>query len=167
MLESNFDKIYFSNYLSPIGNIIIKTNSNFVISIKFSDKIIFETKNELSELTCSQLNEYFKGVRKKFDLPLLFNGTQFQNNVWKNLIEIPYGEFMSYEKFSEIIGDKKKIRAVANANSKNPFAIVVPCHRIIGKNGKLVGYAGGLDRKKWLIEFELSNSNYQSQTLFG
>jgi methylated-DNA-[protein]-cysteine S-methyltransferase len=110
-----------------------------------------------------QLNEYFEGARKQFDLKLNPQGTNFQNKVWKQLEQIPYGKTMSYLELSKQLGDVKAIRAVANANGKNPLWIVIPCHRVIGSDGSLTGYAGGLHRKKWLLEHE---SPYKQQSLF-
>lgn len=110
-----------------------------------------------------QLNEYFEGKRKQFHLKINPNGTAFQQKVWKALEQIPYGKTMSYLELSKQLGDVKAIRAVANANGKNPLWIIVPCHRVIGSDGSLTGYAGGLHRKKWLLEHE---SPYKQQTLF-
>ncbi len=111
----------------------------------------------------SQFQEYFEGRRQHFDLKLNPSGTDFQKNVWKLLQEIPYGKTVSYLELSKKLGDPKAIRAVASANGKNPLWIVVPCHRVIGSNGDLVGYAGGLHRKKWLLEHE---SPVKQTTLF-
>ena len=102
----------------------------------------------------SQLNDYFEGKRTNFDFKLNPKGTEFQQKVWKTLLEIPYGETRTYLQQSKILGDVKAIRAVASANGKNPLWIVVPCHRVIGTDGSLTGYAGGLWRKKWLLEHE-------------
>jgi len=110
-----------------------------------------------------QLKEYFEGTRKTFDLKLNPKGTDFQNVIWELLKEIPYGKTVSYLQLSKRLGDVKAIRAVANANGKNPLWIIVPCHRVIGNDGRLTGYAGGLHRKKWLIEHE---SPYKQQSLF-
>ena len=110
-----------------------------------------------------QLNEYFDGSRKQFDLKLNPQGTDFQKKVWKALEQIQYGKTNSYLQLSKTLGDPKAIRAVANANGKNPIWIIIPCHRIIGSDGSLTGYAGGLHRKKWLIEHE---SPYKQQSLF-
>lgn len=101
-----------------------------------------------------QLREYFEGVRKKFNLPLQPQGSDFQKRVWDELLQIPYGKTMTYLELSKKMGDEKAIRAIAAANGKNPLWIVVPCHRVIGSDGSLVGYAGGLWRKKWLLEHE-------------
>lgn len=110
-----------------------------------------------------QLREYFEGKRQIFNLKLNPQGTPFQNKVWKQLQTIPYGKTMSYLELSKQLGDIKAIRAVANANGKNPLWIVVPCHRVIGSDGSLTGYAGGLHRKQWLLEHE---SPYKQQRLF-
>ncbi len=110
-----------------------------------------------------QLNEYFEGSRKQFDLKLNPQGTDFQKNIWKHLEDIPYGKTTTYLELSKEYGDVKAIRAVANANGKNPLWIIVPCHRVIGSDGSLTGYAGGLHRKQWLLEHE---SPYKQQSLF-
>lgn len=110
-----------------------------------------------------QLNEYFEGTRKQFNLILNPQGTDFQQKIWKLLEEIPYNKTISYLQLSKQLGDVKAIRAVANANGKNPIWIIIPCHRVIGSNGSLTGYAGGIHRKKWLIEHE---SPYKQQSLF-
>lgn len=110
-----------------------------------------------------QLNEYFEGTRENFDLKLNANGTDFQKKVWEKLAQIPYGKTISYLELSKQLGNIKAIRAVANANGKNPLWIIVPCHRVIGSDGSLTGYAGGLQRKQWLLEHE---SPYKQQSLF-
>ena len=110
-----------------------------------------------------QLNEYFAGERTLFDLKLNPEGTTFQKQVWNALQTIPYGKTLSYLELSKQLGDVKAIRAVANANGKNPLWIIVPCHRVIGSDGSLTGYAGGLHRKQWLLEHE---SPYKQQSLF-
>lgn len=101
-----------------------------------------------------QLSEYFSGKRKEFHLPLLLKGTDFQIQVWNALLKIPFGETRSYKQIAEAIGNPKAVRAVGMANNKNPLLIVVPCHRVIGANGKLVGYAVGLDKKEFLLKLE-------------
>ncbi|MBM1105349.1 methylated-DNA--[protein]-cysteine S-methyltransferase [Aurantibacter crassamenti] len=110
-----------------------------------------------------QLNEYFEGNRQQFDLDLNPQGTDFQQKVWQALLDIPFGKTTSYLNLSKTLGDVKAIRAVASANGKNPLWIVVPCHRVIGSDGSLTGYAGGLHRKKWLLEHE---SPAKQQSLF-
>ena len=101
-----------------------------------------------------QLQDYFEKKRTSFDFKINLKGTEFQQKVWKGLLEIPFGKTMSYMELSKNMGDAKAIRAVASANGKNPLWIVVPCHRVIGADGSLTGYAGGLWRKKWLLEYE-------------
>ena len=110
-----------------------------------------------------QLNEYFEGKRQNFDLLLNPEGTEFQKKVWSLLSEIPYGKTLSYLELSRRLGDVKAIRAVASANGKNPLWIIIPCHRVIGSDGSLTGYAGGLHRKKWLLNHE---SPSRQQSLF-
>ncbi len=102
----------------------------------------------------SQLQEYFSGQRTKFDLPLAMPGTEFQQQVWKALQNIDYGQTTSYQSLAHQIGRNKAIRAVGAANGRNPISIIVPCHRVIGSNGSLTGYAGGLERKAWLLAHE-------------
>ena len=104
--------------------------------------------------TVTQLKEYFAGLRNQFDLPLASTGTDFQTQVWHALTTIPYGETWSYQDLANAIGNPKAVRAVGLANSKNPISIVVPCHRVIGKSGKLTGYAGGVERKQRLLALE-------------
>ena len=101
-----------------------------------------------------QLDEYFNGNRKDFSIKLQPQGTKFQKCVWDQLIKIPYGETVSYKNIAEAVGNKKAVRAVGNANGKNDIVIIIPCHRVIGNNGKLVGYGSGLDRKQWLLDHE-------------
>ena len=118
--------------------------------------------NELEDCVI-QLQEYFEGSRTKFDLKLNPQGTDFQKLIWTLLEEIPHGKTLSYLQLSKRLGNVKAIRAVANANGKNPLWIIVPCHRVIGSDGSLTGYAGGLHRKQWLLEHE---SPYKQQSLF-
>jgi AraC family transcriptional regulator of adaptative response/methylated-DNA-[protein]-cysteine methyltransferase len=110
-----------------------------------------------------QINEYFNGERKEFDLPLHLIGTPFQKRVWEGLMTIPFGDTRSYKEQSIFLGDVKAIRAVAGANGENGIAIIVPCHRVVGANGSLVGYGGGLWRKKWLLAHELKYSGKSNQ----
>lgn len=101
-----------------------------------------------------QLDEYFAGRRRHFELPLIIQGTPFQNQVWHSLVSIPYGTCLSYSRQAEVVGDQRALRAVASANGKNPLVILVPCHRVIGQSGSLVGYSGGLWRKRFLLKLE-------------
>jgi len=111
-------------------------------------------RTECSELAAMQIEEYFQGQRKQFQLPLAFSGTEFCKKVWACLMDIPYGETRSYEDIAIAVGNPKAMRAVGMANHRNPIMLVVPCHRVIGKNGTLVGYAGGLEVKKKLLNRE-------------
>lgn len=149
---------------TPLGiaTIIGDENGISVISVSDEGEISSQIPAVLQEAV-SQLNDYFEGKRTNFDLVLNPKGTDFQRKVWKGLLEIPFGKTMSYLELSKNLGDVKAIRAVASANGKNPLWIVVPCHRVIGTDGSLTGYAGGLWRKKWLLEHE--NPSNQ-QTLF-
>jgi len=147
---------YFS---SPLGDIEITFGNNFIYAFHFmkegaarKEEIKDETKL-IIEIE-RQLKNYFEGSLKEFDLPLKFEGTGFQNKVWTELTNIPFGKTLSYLQMAKNLGDEKCIRAAASANGKNPFAIVVPCHRVIGKDGSLTGYAGELWRKQWLLDHE-------------
>lgn len=146
-----------SYYDTEIGKIKIEENGVAITKIEFMGQDIQEelgNETELLKETIRQLEEYFRGVRKDFDLPLEPNGTEFQRRVWKSLIEIPYGETRSYSEIAKAVGNEKACRAVGMANNKNPIPIIIPCHRVIGANGKLVGYAGGLDVKEKLLKLE-------------
>jgi methylated-DNA-[protein]-cysteine S-methyltransferase len=149
---------------SPLGitKIVGDENGISVISILQEGELSKKIPKVLKEAV-SQLNDYFDKKRVTFDFKLNPNGTEFQQKVWQELLNIPYGKTMSYLDLSKKIGDVKAIRAVASANGKNPLWIVVPCHRVIGTDGSLTGYAGGLWRKKWLLEHE---SPSQQQSLF-
>jgi methylated-DNA-[protein]-cysteine S-methyltransferase len=163
-MQATQDK-YHSFLDSPIGVIEISADDQHVVSIFFRDDDpdpdnVFE--NEISIRCKEQLAAYFLGERNEFDLPLTFAGTEFQNKVWKQLDAIPFGKTISYLQLAKNLGDPKCIRAAGTANGKNPFAIVVPCHRVVGSNHDLVGYAGGLWRKRWLLQHES-----KQQTLFN
>jgi len=133
------------------------------VTILNSNEIITEIIPEELQDCIYQLKEYFNGEREHFSLKLNPQGTEFQKRVWEKLQIIPYGKTLSYLELSKQLGDVKAIRAVANANGKNPLWIIVPCHRVIGSDGSLTGYAGGLHRKQWLLEHE---SPYKQQSLF-
>lgn len=150
---------------TPIGTAEIKGNEAGIKSISVIDNGPTSTDliPESLQDCARQLQEYFQGERKTFNIQLNPEGTPFQKKVWKKLESIPYGKSMSYLELSKELGDVKAIRAVAAANGKNPHWIVVPCHRIIGSDGSLVGYAGGLGRKKWLLNHE---SSAKQQSLF-
>jgi methylated-DNA-[protein]-cysteine S-methyltransferase len=150
---------------SPLGFTKIVGDEHGIssISILNSEEKITHIIPEVLEDGVRQLNEYFDGERTQFDLKLNPEGTAFQQKVWNALQTIPYGKTLSYLELSQQLGDIKAIRAVANANGKNPLWVVVPCHRVIGSDGSLTGYAGGLYRKQWLLEHE---SPYKQQRLF-
>ncbi|KJD31263.1 cysteine methyltransferase [Tamlana nanhaiensis] len=150
---------------SPLGFTKIEGDVNGITSIIVlnSEEKPTDIIPEVLEDCTIQLNEYFNGTRKQFSLKLNPKGTDFQQNVWNELINIPYGKTTSYLELAKQLGDVKAIRAVANANGKNPLWIVVPCHRVIGSDGSLTGYAGGLHRKQWLLNHE---SPFKQQTLF-
>ena len=149
--------MYRGHIESPIGTIEIITDDSGVVSVFFvENKGEGTEKNEILKRAEKQLTEYFEGNRKDFDLELSLEGTDFQKKAWNELANIPYGETISYKQQSERIGNVKAIRAVGGANGKNKISIILPCHRVIGKNGSLTGFAGGLDKKKWLLDFEKS-----------
>lgn len=144
---------YASVIETPIGKLIILADEDFVHAVTFEEKDIDDlTENELTIKVANQLKEYFNGNLQDFDFPMKQKGTEFQQEVWQNLLTIRFGETTSYAKFSA--HNPLAIRAIAAANGKNDIAIVVPCHRVIGSSGKLVGYAGGLWRKQWLLQHE-------------
>ena len=150
---------------TPLGIAKLEGDENGLTSITvLNDDIPTSTViPELLEDGAYQLQEYFKGTRDSFSLSLKPNGTDFQKRVWDALQDIPYGKTVSYLELSKTLGDVKAIRAVAAANGKNPLWIVIPCHRVIGSDGSLTGYAGGLHRKKWLLDHE---SPAKQQSLF-
>lgn len=143
-------------YLSPIGPLTAEACNDQIRSILFSD-ILEDTEGfnaALKEELTAQLDQYFAGQRFEFDLPLYPDGTAFQREVWGQLCAIPYGQQITYLDLANRMGNRNLIRAVGGANSRNPVAIVIPCHRVIGANNRLVGYAGGVWRKKWLLQHE-------------
>ena len=147
---------------SPLGITKIVGDANGISEISVSDEgeVSVSIPKELEQAVI-QLQEYFEGKRNDFNLKLNPKGTEFQQRVWQELLNIPFGKTLSYLELSKKLGDVKAIRAVAAANGKNPLWIVVPCHRVIGTDGSLTGYAGGLWRKKWLLEHE-NPTNQQS-----
>lgn len=156
-------QLLFMEIDSPVGVLKLVANDISLIAVLWEN----ETPNRvrLAELvenkqhpilleTKKQLSEYFEGQRKIFDLPLDFEGTEFQQKVWQALLTIPFGETRSYKDIAEQIGNVKAVRAVGAANGKNPISIIAPCHRVVGANGKLVGFAGGLENKDILLKIE-------------
>lgn len=145
-------------YSSPIGELLIVADKQSITHIRYIDetevKPVQTHSSSVIKKCINQLNRYFDGTLKVFDLPLNPEGTDFQKQVWNQLIQIPYGKMISYMQLSMQIGNPKAIRAVGTANGSNPIPIIIPCHRVIGSNGTLTGYSGGIWRKKWLIEHE-------------
>lgn len=146
---------------TEIGRLTIAQKGNAISTIAFGEKVLpgEYKKTALSERAYMQLKEYFEGKRKVFDLPLAPEGTEFQLKVWKALMTIPYGHTACYSEIAQAVGNKKASRAVGAANNKNPIVIVIPCHRVIGKDGSLTGYGGGIDIKERLLELERENAD--------
>lgn len=148
------EKVFF--YDTPVGKLCIGEEDDSITRVTWS-KVPQEYIQEETELILNckiQLEEYFAGNRKQFDLPLAPKGTDFQKRVWKALTDIPYGETRTYGEIAAAVGSPKAARAVGMANNKNPIGIIVPCHRVVGADGKLVGYAGGMEKKEWLLNLE-------------
>lgn len=144
-------------YQSPLGIILLKANNGAISVVSFQDAepaTIVYSNSSLLQNAVQQLDEYFRGTRLQFDLPIAPTGTDFQQSVWKELLELSFGTTITYLQLAKRLGNVKSIRAAASANGKNPLAIIIPCHRVVGADGKLTGYAGGLHRKQWLLEHE-------------
>ncbi|MCG7488459.1 methylated-DNA--[protein]-cysteine S-methyltransferase [Vibrio sp. Of14-4] len=153
--------ICYTTFNSPLGKMTIQANDDGLMGAWFETQTTQpqdlgkkDPKHPILILTINQLQEYFSHRREMFQLPLAAKGTEFQQQVWQALKTIPYGETWSYQQLAEAIGNPKAVRAVGLANGKNPISVIVPCHRVIGKKGKLTGYAGGLDRKAALLKLE-------------
>jgi methylated-DNA-[protein]-cysteine S-methyltransferase len=155
-------------YNCPLGFQEISAEDDAIVSILYRDEKpeITDVSNGIIDSCINQLNEYFAGSRKTFDLNLKLIGTDFQKTVWHELLKITYGETITYLELANRLFNRNAIRAVGSANGKNPVNIIVPCHRVIGVNGKLVGYGGGLWRKEWLLEHEAKYSNNEKQLSF-
>jgi methylated-DNA-[protein]-cysteine S-methyltransferase len=147
-------------FLSPIGLIEIKAENDALVSLKFLDENPSFEENPSHDVLVAQairqLDEYFILKRKEFDIPVHYNGTEFQVKVWNELVKIPFGHTTTYGNIAMQLDSIKAVRAVGAANGKNPLPIIVPCHRVVGENKELVGYSGGLWRKQWLLEHESS-----------
>lgn len=157
--------MYTSYLSSPVGLLRISSDGSVITEVHYTDGETVPAEEHPLLLQCiNQLNEYFEGTRREFDLPLAQKGTEFQVKIWELLCDIPFGKTLSYNDLAKKYGDVKAIRACASANGKNNIAIIVPCHRVIGSNQTLVGYTGGLPRKKWLLEHEAKHSG--APTLF-
>jgi methylated-DNA-[protein]-cysteine S-methyltransferase len=162
--------LYYTYYESPVGLLKIGATEQYIAELSFVDKkeqIVYGEPgvSDVIHQCTEQLIEFFAGDRKKFSVPVFQHGTEFQTRVWNELIAIPYGKTISYMDLSKKLGDPKAIRAAASTNGKNKIAIIVPCHRVIGSDRTLVGYAGGLWRKKWLLDHE-NKVAHGVQTLF-
>lgn len=153
------------NYIevaSPVGTLILASNSSALTHLVWAKsddakkikKTHIEKKNPILAEASKQLREYFDGRRQEFDLPLCLEGTEFQIKVWKTLAKIPYGKVWSYQQQAKEMGSPKAMRAVGGTNGKNPIAIIIPCHRVIGASGKLTGFGGGMDKKAILLGLE-------------
>jgi methylated-DNA-[protein]-cysteine S-methyltransferase len=161
--------ICYTEVDSPVGSLILKSEGEALTGIYMSGSYLDAPSQVPPDLhrwtldpaagplreSARQLEEYFKGVRRDFDLPLRLDGTEFQRRAWHDLLEIPYGKTRSYGEQAQRIGNPKASRAVGLANGRNPIPIVVPCHRVIGANGSLTGFGGGIARKRWLLAHEL------------
>ena len=149
---------YRACHHSEIGPLEVVGNQKGILTVTFgADE--FETDRNLPALMAEclrQLTEYFKGRRQKFSIPLVLEGTDFQKAVWRQLQKIPFGQTASYGDIARAVGSPRAFRAVGNANNKNPIPLIIPCHRVIGSDGKLVGFGGGIWRKEWLLEHEQS-----------
>lgn len=159
--ENSRRMIFITKIDTPIGKLTAGSSEEGVCFLEFENMKNVKKYNEFKEGENNhladlrrELDEYFNGNRKEFTVTLRPEGTRFQKGVWSELIKIPFGSTISYLDLADRLGNRDSIRAAANANAKNPVAIVIPCHRVVGEKGKLTGYAGGLRRKKWLIDHE-------------
>ncbi len=152
------NQIFRTYYNSPIGVLQITASEDSIKALEFCNTqpelITMENEPAVIKDCKSQLDEYFRGNRADFNLKLSLSGTDFQNKVWNELLKVPYGNTASYKDIAKACGNPKAVRAVGGANHNNRIAIIIPCHRIVGSNGKLTGYAGGLWRKEWLLRHE-------------
>jgi len=174
--------IYTSEITTPLGPLLAGTTARGVCLLEFTNRIRLEKefsdlqkildavmmpgKNQYSDQLEKELNEYFAGKRKAFSVPLHTPGNEFSQSVWKTLQKIPYGKTCSYKEQAEMMNNPKAIRAIAATNGRNRVAIIIPCHRVIGSDGSMTGYAAGVERKKWLLNFERNNSETAAGYLF-
>jgi methylated-DNA-[protein]-cysteine S-methyltransferase len=157
---------YYSFWCSPIGQVLMISDGQALTGLYLENQkyhpVVDESWTsqdglELFKSVKKQLTEYFEGKRTEFDLVFKFDGTEFQQEVWNQLSKIPFGETISYQELAQRIGRPKAVRAVGQANGRNPISIMVPCHRVVGMNGSLTGYGGGLPRKEYLLKHETRN----------
>lgn len=149
---------FYDHFDTPLGKMEIAAADDAVLSILFCDKLNKVNRNGITDIAKKQVLQYFDGDRREFDMPMRLQGTPFQQSVWRALTNVPYAETCSYAEIATNINNRKAVRAVGAANGKNPMTIVVPCHRIVGSNGSLTGYAFGLEHKAWLLEHEIKNA---------
>ncbi|TCB67904.1 methylated-DNA--[protein]-cysteine S-methyltransferase [Acinetobacter sp. ANC 4178] len=156
-------KLAFMYMASPVGQLKLVAHDTALVAVLWENEnpkrvrlaeLVEQLDHPILLQTQQQLMQYFAGTRQQFDLPLDFEGTEFQKQVWQALLNIPFGETRSYKDIAEQLGNPKAVRAVGAANGKNPISIIAPCHRVIGSSGKLVGFAGGLDNKEILLKIE-------------
>jgi len=157
------ETLYYARFNSPLGPLVIAVSDRGLVSLEFEHEQLtrkrrprfsWEESEEKTRPYAQQLDEYFAGRRRKFDFPLDLRGTEFQKRCWRELLKIAYGKTASYAEIARAVGSPRAFRAVGMANHSNPIAIVVPCHRVIGADGSLTGYGGGLDVKRKLLELE-------------
>ncbi len=163
------ETLIYNYYNSPIGEIELAADEEGLLWAKFLETEKnkkakqAETYSPLFTKTKEEFTKYFNNELDTFDLPLVIRGTDFQKTVWQKLQDIPFGKTINYLTLSKQVGDVKAIRAVASTNGKNRFCIIIPCHRVIGTDGSLTGYAGDLWRKKWLLDHELKRTSHQTE----
>lgn len=146
---------YHQHLATPLGELTVHATDKGITAVRFDeDGVTIERPSAITDAACHQLHDYFEGQLQAFTLPLAATGTTFQQQVWHALATLPYGQTASYSAIARQLGNPNAVRAVGMANSKNPIAIIVPCHRVIGANGTLTGYAGGLSRKAFLLKHE-------------
>jgi len=152
---------YYSHFESPLGQLIVRGDGDFITGLFMAGQkgwrgpdTTWQQADAPFAAVREQLAEYFAGERQQFDVPLRMAGTPFQRRVWQELVRIPFGTTITYAQLAARVGRPTASRAVGNANGRNPIGILVPCHRVIGASGKLTGYAGGLDKKEWLLDWE-------------
>ncbi len=167
ILDFFVENIFYTTIFIPVGFLEIKTNQNFLLSITFTENELptSEFQPVILKETVRQLNAYFEGKLKSFDLKIQPAGTDFQLKVWEQVVKIEFGKTATYLEIALQTGSKNNTRAVGLANGKNPIPIIIPCHRIIGVNGKLTGYAGGIEKKRWLLQHE-QNLSGKTNLLF-
>jgi O-6-methylguanine DNA methyltransferase len=174
--------INMTEFSTPLGPMLAGATSEGVCLLEFTNRIRLEKefqelqrllnatmqpgRNQHLDQLENELSEYFDGKRKSFSVPLHTPGNEFAQTVWKTLQEIPYGKTCSYKEQAEMMNNPKAIRAIASTNGRNRLAIIIPCHRVIGSDGNMTGYAAGIDKKKWLLKFERENSGVPEGSLF-